>query len=233
MSGERILVVEDDPDILELLRFNLEEEGYRVETAMRALDGLDKLRTRPPGLLILDLMLPDLSGIEVCKRLRAAEATSRVPVLMLTAKGEEIDRVVGFEVGADDYVTKPFSVRELLLRVKALLRRAEPGTATTGPLHVGALVLDPEAHRAQVDGKELPLTATEFKLLRYFLDHPTRLLTRDQLLEKVWGYAGDIESRTVDAHVRRLRAKLGDYGDLVETVHGAGYRYNLSKYGEP
>ncbi|MEW6775638.1 MAG: response regulator transcription factor [Bdellovibrionota bacterium] len=233
MTDGKILLIEDDPDISELLRFNLSEEGFRVETAARGLDGLERLRTKPPDLLILDLMLPDLSGIEICKRVRASESIARLPVLMLTAKGEEIDRVVGFEVGADDYITKPFSMREFLLRVRALLRRSQQGPDGAKTIRVSGLELDGAGYRARINGEELPLTVTEFKLLRFLLENPTRLLTREHLLESVWGYAEDVESRTVDAHVRRLRKKLGDYADIIETVHGAGYRYNVTKYGEP
>lgn len=233
MSNPSILVVEDDPDIAELLRFNLDEEGYKIELVARGKDALDHLRSRVPDLVILDLMLPDLSGLDICKRIRSSKDNSQTPVLMLTAKGEEIDRVVGFEVGADDYVTKPFSVRELLLRVRALLRRSDPQPPTRQQLKAGELELDTVGQRARVGGEELKLTTTEFKLLQYFMENPARLLSRDHLLERVWDYSEDTESRTVDTHVRRLRKKLGKMGDVIETVHGAGYRYNLTKYGKP
>ncbi|MCW5829086.1 MAG: response regulator [Deltaproteobacteria bacterium] len=233
MSGKRILIVEDDPDIAELVRFNLAAEGYKVEIQSRGLSGLDRARTNPPDLLILDLMLPDLPGIEICKRLRASEATARLPILMLTAKGEEIDRVVGFEVGADDYVTKPFGVRELMLRVRALLRRSSAGPDTKDTYRVGEVTLDTQGHRLQVGSEEIPLTSTEFKLLVSFFESPTRLFSRMWLLEHVWDYAEGVESRTVDAHIRRLRKKLGKHADLIETVHGAGYRFNLAQYDMP
>lgn len=231
MSAERILVVEDDSDIAELLRFNLIEAGFRVDVVSRGKDAIEHVRKHVPNMVILDLMLPDASGIDVCKRIRSGEATAALPILMLTAKGEEIDRVVGFEVGADDYVTKPFSVRELLLRIRALLRRSETAGETRRIIQIGNLEIDTVGQRVRIDGEELHLTTTEFKLLRYILENHTHLLTRERLLERVWGYADDIESRTVDAHVRRLRKKLGEYSDLIETVHGSGYRYNLSKYG--
>ncbi len=233
MNGKRILIVEDDPDIAELVRFNLAAEGCKVEVQGRGLAGLEKARSNPPDLLILDLMLPDLPGLEICKRLRSSEATARLPILMLTAKGEEIDRVVGFEVGADDYVTKPFGVRELLLRVKALLRRSATGAETKTLYKVGNLELDTRGHRLRIGTEEIPLTATEFKLLVCFFEHPTRLFSRIWLLEHVWDYAEGVESRTVDAHIRRLRKKLGEHSELIETVHGAGYRFNLARYDTP
>lgn len=233
MSGQRIVIIEDDPDIAELLRFNLEEEGYRVDVSPKGSTGLDRVRDRPPNLLILDLMLPDMSGLEVCKRVRSQESLARLPILMLTAKGEEIDRIVGFEVGADDYVTKPFSVRELLLRVRALLRRSEVPAVPKTILRAGDLEVDTVGQRVRIGGEEIRLTATEFKLLQHILEHPARLLTREHLLSRVWDYSDEVESRTVDAHVRRLRKKLGEMGNIIETVHGAGYRYNLTEYGEP
>ncbi len=233
MNGKRILIVEDDPDIAELVRFNLAAEGCKVDVQTRGLAGLEKAKANPPDLLVLDLMLPDLPGLEICKRLRSNEATARLPILMLTAKGEEIDRVVGFEVGADDYVTKPFGVRELMLRVRALLRRSTGGTETKTVYKAADLELDTQGHRLRIGNEDIPLTATEFKLLVCFFENPTRLFSRIWLLEHVWDYAEGVESRTVDAHIRRLRKKLGPHSDLIETVHGAGYRYNLARYDAP
>jgi two-component system phosphate regulon response regulator PhoB len=178
-----------------------------------------------PDLVVLDLMLPDLSGTEVCRHLRMSDRTRHVPVLMLTAKGEEIDRVVGFEVGADDYVTKPFSVRELMLRVRAIVRRAHAPEAEAGELVFGRLRLDGGGHRAWVDGQEVSLTALEFRLLTTLLSRRGRVQTRDTLLEDVWDMSGDVTTRTVDTHVKRLRQKLGLAGAYIETLRGVGYRF--------
>lgn len=224
-----ILVVDDEPDIRRLLSFNLKREGFRVLAAETGQEALRLARAEPPGLIILDLMLPDLQGTEVCRRLRAQPETMAVPVLMLTARDEEIDRVVGFEVGADDYVTKPFSVRELMLRVRAILRRApaRAGEAedTSNQLVQGPLRVDVEAHRVWVNDEEVPLTATEFKLLHTLITRAGRVQGRGQLLQDVWDMPPDLNTRTVDTHVKRLREKLGDAAPLVETVRGVGYRF--------
>jgi two-component system phosphate regulon response regulator PhoB len=222
----RILAVDDEPDLLELVRMGLEAAGYEVETAETGARALERLRAAPPDLVLLDLMLPDLSGTELCKRIRSDARLSELPVIMLTAKGEEVDRVVGFELGADDYVTKPFSPRELALRVRAVLsrRRIEP-TPTTALLRRDPLRVDPERHRCWVDDDEVILTAKEFQLLVSLMRRPGRVYTRDQLLDDVWGSDITVTSRTIDTHLKRLREKLGSAGPLIETVRGVGYRF--------
>jgi two-component system, OmpR family, phosphate regulon response regulator PhoB len=220
----RILVVEDEADIREVLDYNLKREGHDVALASTAKDGLRQARERRPDLVLLDLMLPDGSGTELCKTLHQDAATRGVRVVMLTAKGEEIDRVIGFELGADDYVVKPFSVRELLLRVQAVLRRAaleEAGETT----QFGTLRVDRGAHRVWVEGQEVELTALEFKLLLTLHDRRNRVQTRDALLSDVWRIDADVTTRTVDTHVKRLREKLGAAGIYVQTVRGVGYRF--------
>ncbi len=228
MSERRgaILVVEDEEDIRRLLAINLRREGFEVIAVERGQQALDAAERAVPALVILDLMLPDLSGKEVCKRLRAAPATRDVPVLMLTARSEEIDRVVGFEVGADDYVTKPFSVRELMLRIRAILRRSPRDEAGGAPcLERGPLRIDAAAHRVWVDDRELALTATEFKLLYNLASQAGRVRSRGQLLQEVWEMPPHLNTRTVDTHVKRLREKLGAAASLIETVRGVGYRF--------
>ena len=224
MAG-RVLVVEDEPDIRELLAFHLEREGFLVTRASTGGEGLRQARATPPDLVILDLMLPEMDGLEVCRRLRADAGTAALPVIMLTAKGDEVDRVVGLEIGADDYIVKPFSPKELLARVRAVLRRSRaPATGT--PLTVGGIVLDGATHQVTVAGQPLALTPKEFDLLRALLEARGRVLSREHLLDRVWGYAraDEIESRTVDVHVRRLRAKLGAEGERILTVKNVGYR---------
>jgi two-component system phosphate regulon response regulator PhoB len=221
-----ILIVEDEKDLVSTLEYNLRREGYETRPALTGKEALRRAaEDPPPDLVLLDLMLPDISGIEVCRELRQQERTRQVPVLMLTAKTDEIDRVVGFEVGADDYVVKPFSVRELLLRIRAILRRAQPAEPQTGKVAVGRLKVDGDGHRAWVDDEELALTALEFKLLLALLTRRGRILTRDQLLDTVWGIRADVTTRTVDTHVKRLRQKLGPAGDYIETRRGIGYRF--------
>jgi two-component system phosphate regulon response regulator PhoB len=220
-----ILVVDDEPDLLELVRFNLDRAGFRVETAASGEEALARLRRSTPDLLVLDLMLPDLSGEEVCRRVRADSGLTGLPVIMLTAKSEEVDRVVGFELGADDYVTKPFSPRELVLRVKALLRRSYEAAAASAPLERGPLRLDPERHRCAVKGEEVELTAKEFQLLEVLMRRPGRVMTREKLLDEVWGSDIAVTARTIDTHLKRLREKLGVAADLIQTVRGLGYRF--------
>jgi two-component system phosphate regulon response regulator PhoB len=220
-----ILVVDDEPDLLELVRFNLDRAGFSVETAASGKEALARLRRSVPDLLVLDLMLPDLSGEEVCRRVRGDPALSGLPVIMLTAKSEEVDRVVGFELGADDYVTKPFSPRELVLRVKALLRRSYEAPASSAPLERGPLRLDPERHRCAVEGEEVELTAKEFQLLEVLMRRPGRVMTREKLLDEVWGSDIAVTARTIDTHLKRLREKLGAAADLIQTVRGLGYRF--------
>ncbi len=220
-----ILVVDDEPDIRKLVELNLSREGFDVVAVDRGEAALDAARRHRPQLLVLDLMLPDLSGTEVCRRLRSDPELADIPVLMLTARSEEIDRVVGFEVGADDYVTKPFSVRELVLRVRAILRRHPSGETEPEQIHRDGLVIDVSAHRVWVAGEELQLTATEFKLLLNLARSAGRVRTRGQLLQEVWDMPPHLNTRTVDTHVKRLREKLGPVSELIQTVRGVGYRF--------
>jgi len=227
MSG-LILIVDDEKDLVATLDYNLRKEGYQTRSAATGREALAAVQAGPlPALVILDLMLPDLSGTEVCRQLRASDRTRGVPVLMLTAKGEEIDRVVGFEVGADDYMVKPFSVRELMLRVGAILRRVQQtaGAEEEEVIDFGLLRVDRSGHRIWVAGEEVALTALEFRLLTTFLARKGRVQTRETLLADVWGIDAEITTRTVDTHVKRLREKLGAAGDYVETIRGVGYRF--------
>jgi two-component system phosphate regulon response regulator PhoB len=220
-----VLVVDDERDLLSVLEFNLRAAGFETLLATTGEQALAQLRRRVPDLVLLDLMLPDMGGTELCARIKSDPRTKHVPVMMLTAKGEEIDRVVGFEVGADDYVTKPFSVRELVLRVRAVLRRSRPGRAEERPPEsVGPIRVEVESHRAFVDGAEIQLTPLEFRLLTTLMARLGRVQSREQLLEDVWGMSSELETRTVDTHVKRLREKLGSGRDLLETVRGIGYR---------
>ncbi len=218
----RILVVEDEQDLADLLAYNLGAEGHEVVLCRTGAAAIARLREPPPpDLALLDLMLPDVSGAEVARTMRAQAATKRVPFIMVTARGEEADRVRGLELGADDYVTKPFSVKELQLRVKAVLRRLSE--APTEHLHAGAIDLDADRHEVKVNGAVVALTALEFKLLRVFLERRGRVQTRDALLAEVWGDA-DVTERTVDTHIKRLREKLGPAGEALETIRGVGYK---------
>jgi two-component system, OmpR family, phosphate regulon response regulator PhoB len=224
MPREKILVIEDEPDIAEVLQYNLEKEGFDVDTARRGDTGLEAIRRDGPDLVVLDLMLPGIDGLELTRLLKRDPQTARLPIVMLTARGEEVDRIVGLELGADDYISKPFSPREVVLRVKAVLRRFQQEESTAELLEVGGIELDISGHQLRVRGKEVPLTATEFRLLRLLLERNSRVQTRGQLLSDVWGYAEDIDSRTVDTHIRRLRRKLGPEAERIETVIGVGYR---------
>jgi len=221
----RILVIEDERDLQQVLAYNLRQAGHDVATASGGQEGLRLAREEPPDLVLLDLMLPDLPGTEVCRTLKREPATQGAAVVMVTAKGEEIDRVVGFELGADDYVVKPFSVRELLLRVQAILRRSWSEQPVAPTFEFGCLRVDREAHRVWVHDKEVELTALEFKLLTTLHDRRNRVQTRGALLSDVWGIDADITTRTVDTHVKRLREKLGEAGEYIETVRGVGYRF--------
>lgn len=221
-----VLVIEDEEDLQQILDYNLRQSGCEVSGAVRGRDGLKLAAQQTPDLVILDLMLPDMAGTEVCKQLKADPKTKHVPVLMLTAKGEEIDRVLGFELGAEDYVTKPFSVRELMLRVQAILRRTRtPQGDASQIFEFGMLRVDRAAHRVWVQGEEIELTALEFRLLTTLADRKNRVQTRAMLLDDVWGIKVDVTTRTVDTHVKRLREKLGAAGEYVETVRGVGYRF--------
>ena len=221
-----ILIVEDEADLVSMLEYNLEKEGYQTRSALDGTRGLELAVKEPiPNLVLLDLMLPDISGIEVCRKLRQQDATRDIPIVMVTAKGDEVDRVVGFELGADDYVVKPYSVRELMLRVRAVLKRGRSAVAKTSARTVfGCLSVDAEAHRVWVDDDDIVLTALEFKLLVTLLERRGRVQSRDRLLDDVWGYQVAITTRTVDTHVKRLREKLGAAGQYIETVRGVGYR---------
>jgi two-component system phosphate regulon response regulator PhoB len=222
-SSKPVLIVEDERDVVDLLTLNLRKAGgFIISTASDGASGLNKARTEKPALIILDLMLPKMTGLEVCKVLKTDPATRHIPIMMLTAKAEEIDRIVGLEFGADDYVTKPFSPREVILRIQAILRRGE---AKEGEhLSAGAIMIDPARHQVSVGGKRISLTSIEFKLLRTLVQRRGRVQERDRLLNEVWGYESIIDTRTVDTHVRRLREKLGKAGDVIETVRGFGYR---------
>jgi len=221
----KILVVDDEPDAVELIEFNLRSAGYDVITAADGEEALRKARASIPDLILLDLMLPEVDGLEVCKILRRDPATSALPIVMLTAKAAEVDRILGLELGADDYVTKPFSPRELLLRVKNLLRRRQGEEDKTERFQLGDLLIDVPRHLVSVQGKRVELTATEFKLLTVLAQRRGRVQSREQLLRDVWEYDNLIDTRTVDTHVRRLREKLGRAARFLDTVRGVGYRF--------
>ena len=221
----RILAVDDEPDALELIEVNLKGAGYEVCSAASGAEALRQARSLGPALILLDLMLPEIDGLEVCKCLRRDPKTASIPIIMLTARAAEIDRVVGLEVGADDYVTKPFSPRELVLRVKNLLKRQTAGSEASERIQFGGLLIDLPRHRATFKGKLLELTATEFKLVSLLASRKGRVQSRDQLLKDVWGYASSIDTRTVDTHMRRLRDKLGSAAKFLDTVRGVGYRF--------
>ena len=219
-----ILIVEDEQDVIDLLAIHfLRDTNYTISTANNGVAALEKARSQSPWIIILDLMLPQMSGLEVCKHLKGDRVTREIPILIVTAKADEADRVAGFELGADDYVTKPFSPREVVLRVKALERRLSTETSEERCV-CGAITLDPLRHRVDVGGRPLHLTTMEFKLLNMLIKEPGRLLSRDMLLSGAWGYDTVIDTRTVDTHVRRLRSKLGKSATAIETVRGCGYR---------
>ena len=231
MSKDKILLVEDEPDLLQTLAFNFENEGYKVA---KALDGKEAMKFLEDddsiSLVILDLMLPDMSGLDICRHIRAADNLKDILVIMVTAKGEELDRVVGFEVGADDYVVKPYSVRELLLRVGGMLKRSSKENQSNDKdlVEYEDLKIDNDKHKVYLSDEKISLTSKEFKLLKHLLSKADKVQTRDNLLEKVWGYNNDVTTRTVDTHVKRLRSKIGKYGDRIETIRGEGYLFNVS-----
>ncbi len=223
-----ILIVEDEVDLVRTLEYNLRDEGYETRSALDAASALDELKKpSPPDLVVLDLMLPDMSGTELCRRIRNDETTRHIPVLMLTARGEEIDRITGFEAGADDYVVKPFSVRELKLRIRAVLRRSDSASEEVLDEEVdfGALRVDIAAHGLSVDGEQVELTALEFRLFKTLFLRRGRTQSRDVLLRDVWDIKAHVMTRTVDTHVKRLRKKLGRFSHYIETVRGVGYRF--------
>ena len=219
-----ILIIEDENDLAELVAFNLEKEGYRSLIAQDGPSGLEAARNNSPDLILLDIMLPGMSGMDICKVLKGKEKTARIPVIMMTAKGEEIDRVVGFEVGADDYVIKPFSPRELLLRIKAVLRRYGSVEMINKIINVGPISIDTDRHIVAVYGNGIILTTTEFKLLYNLAERLGRVQSRDRLLKDVWGINHMGDTRTVDTHITRLRTKLGESGDMIKTIRGFGYK---------
>ncbi len=223
--AQKILIIEDEIDIRELLTYNLELEGFEVVGAANGEEAYRALRSEPIQLVVLDLMLPDISGLEICRYIRRDSALSRIPVIMLTAKGEEVDRIVGFELGADDYVTKPFNIREMILRVRAVLARSKMTPVTGKALRRGPLTIDPEQYEAAMDGRQLSLTATEFRLLHHLAAHPGHARNRDELLDVIWGEDKFVTPRTVDTYIRRLREKLGSAGEMIQTLRGVGYRF--------
>ena len=232
MSKDKILLVEDELDLLQTLAFNFENEGYKVA---KALDGKEAIKFLEDddsiSLVILDLMLPDMSGLDICRRIRATDNLKDILVIMVTAKGEEVDRVVGFEVGADDYVVKPYSVRELLLRVGGMLKRSskEKQSNDKNLVEYEDLKIDNNKHKVYLSDEKISLTSKEFKLLKHLLLKADKVQSRDNLLEKVWGYNNDVTTRTVDTHIKRLRSKIGKYGDKIETIRGEGYLFNKSE----
>lgn len=225
MEKKKILVVDDEPDVTDLVAYHLKAKAFHVETLNDATASISRARTYQPDLVILDIMMPHLSGIQVCRILRADPKLAKVPIIFLTAKAEAHDRIEGLESGADDYLSKPFSPKELVLRVESILRRVSaPKEPVSAKLRVGDIQLDSDTHRATVKGEVLDLTATEFKLLRIMMERQGRVQTREHLLLNVWNYSTEIETRTVDTHVRRLREKLGPEAGWVETIRGVGYR---------
>lgn len=222
---QKIFIVEDDKDLNNLLQYNLKREGYEVGSFYSGIGALEKIAEYKPDLVVLDIMLPKTSGFKICSRLRETPDTELLPIIMLTAKSEESDRVKGFELGADDYVVKPFSPNELLLRIKAVLRRSASGQADKSRLRMGKLVLDEDKAEAKVNGEIIQLTQTEFKLLLFLFRNRDKVFSREDLLSSVWEHKDFEETRTVDTHIKRLRQKLLDCGDLIKTVHGLGYRF--------
>lgn len=221
---KKVLIIEDELDLAELLVFNLEKEGHAATSVQDGRVGLTRAQTELPDLILLDLMLPGMLGTDVCKQLRKDQRTVHIPIIMLTAKGDEIDRVVGFEVGADDYLAKPFSMRELMLRVKAVFRRGASSDTAAQHITAGAIAIDSERHIVLCDGQQIDLTSTEYRLLLYLTERPDRVISRELLLQQVWGYNYLGDTRTVDTHVTRLRNKLGAAGEQIKTVRGFGYK---------
>ena len=226
--SSQVLIIEDEPDIRKTIDYNLTKESFTVVQAGSIEEGEKALVSNQIDVIILDLMLPDGSGLTLCRDIKSDDKTKHIPIIILTAKTEEVDRVVGFELGADDYVTKPFSVRELILRVKAILKRGPTSAKNSedDEYSFGELTLNFEAHQAYINGNEISLTALEFRLLKHLIDRKGRVQTRDQLLEDVWGYSSDVTTRTVDTHIKRLREKLGSVGNHIQTIRGVGYRFS-------
>ena len=228
--SHHILVVEDEPDINKTVSYNLANEGFHPVSALNLKEADDQLSSNNISLIILDLMLPDGSGLDFCKTLKSSNIYKNIPIIIVTAKGDEVDKVVGFELGADDYVTKPFSVRELMLRIKAILKRntQERNSNSSTVFTFEGLTISDDSHEVFVNNVEINLTALEFKLLKHLVDRRGRVQTRDQLLEEVWGYSSHVTTRTVDTHVKRLREKLKEIGKHIQTIRGVGYRFSRS-----
>jgi two-component system phosphate regulon response regulator PhoB len=224
--SQRILLIEDEPDIRKTLEYNISREGFDVVSASSLSDGKKQLDSSSFSLILLDLMLPDGSGLDLCREIKSDKEKLSTPIIILTAKDDEVDKVVGFELGADDYVTKPFSVRELILRIKAVLKRGERKQENLEvQRQFGELIIDVDSHEVFVNNESVTLTALEFKLLRQLVDRRGRVQSRDQLLSDVWGYSTDVTTRTVDTHIKRLREKLGSMGKYVQTIRGVGYKF--------
>ena len=223
-----ILVIEDEPDIRRNLEYNLGREGFKASSVGSLDEANEKLKSKKFDLILLDLMLPDGSGLDLCKKIKSKSETETIPIIILTAKDDEVDKVVGFELGADDYVTKPFSVRELILRVKAILKRSDTKTKEVVEVErqFGDLKIDVDSHEVHVDSQLIELTALEFRLLKELVDKRGRVQSRDQLLSEVWGYNAEVTTRTVDTHIKRLREKLGSMGKYVQTIRGVGYKFS-------
>ena len=219
-----IYIVEDEPDLRDALVYNFQND-FKVKSFGNGEACLDKIKKKKPDLIVLDIMLPGMTGLDVCRKIRASEDFNNIAIILLTAKGEEIDRIVGFEIGADDYVTKPFSVRELILRTKVILKK-QNSDEEEKILEYGSISMNLDAHKVKENGAEIPLTALEFKLLKHLLKRKGRVQSRDQLLSDVWKLSTEVTTRTVDTHIKRLREKLGKSGDLIQTIRGVGYRFN-------
>lgn len=224
--SQKILIIEDEPDIRKTLEYNISREGYHVVSASSLVEAKSQIESDSFSLILLDLMLPDGSGLDLCREIKSDKEKSSIPIIILTAKDDEVDKVVGFELGADDYVTKPFSVRELILRMKAVLKRGEKKSDNVEvQRQFGQLSINTESHEVFVDDNEITLTALEFKLLCQLVDRRGRVQSRDQLLSDVWGYSAEVTTRTVDTHIKRLREKLGSMGKYVQTIRGVGYKF--------
>ena len=224
----KILIVEDEPDIRDTLSYNFEKEGFEVLSSPNGKSALKLLESNKPNIVILDLMLPDMSGLDLCRQIKNDKMLSNTSIIMLTAKSEEVDRIVGFELGADDYVTKPFSVRELILRVKVLIKKHTTPENKDSSISLGSIYMNLDAHEVQINEKDIILTALEFKLLKHLLQRKGRVQTRDQLLGDVWGYSSQVTTRTVDTHIKRLREKLGVVADYIQTIRGVGYKFTIA-----
>ena len=225
--SQKILIIEDEPDIRKTLEYNISREGYKVVSASSLSEGKEQINSSDFSLILLDLMLPDGSGLDLCREIKSDKDKSSTPIIILTAKDDEVDKVVGFELGADDYVTKPFSIRELILRIKAILKRGESKKETLEvQRQFGELTMDIDSHEVFVNNEQIILTALEFRLLRQLVDRRGRVQSREQLLSDVWGYSAEVTTRTVDTHIKRLREKLGTMGKYVQTIRGVGYKFS-------